>query len=104
MSTKSYFIGYFVWTSSKSTVDLTTIRCVELTVKFCFSKLDTKKLGQQMGCQGVPLFPITSADASSPTVQIHKEKHSHQLHNLKLIVLFLCLIKGALPSYKDHSF
>lgn len=101
MSTKSYFIGYFVWTSSKSTVDLKTIRCVELTVKFFCSKIDTKKLGQQVGCQGVSLLSITSADASSPTIQTHKDKHSHQLHNLKLILLFLCIIKG--PCLLTHG-
>lgn len=65
MRRKSYFIDYFIWATSKSIVDLKTIRCIELTAKFFFSKIDTKKLGWQIGCKGVPLLSITSADASS---------------------------------------
>lgn len=40
MSTKSYFIDCFVLTTSKSIVDMKTIRCIELTVKFFFNKIE----------------------------------------------------------------
>lgn len=56
-----------------------------------------------MGCEGVLLFSITSADASSPTVQVHNNKHNHHLQNVKFILPLLSLIiKGAL--HMEHSF